>query len=36
MKMVLEVKDTGHPYEVDAKRNSLPFLHRSGKLMFSL
>lgn len=25
MKMVLEVKDTGRPYEVDAKFNSLPF-----------
>lgn len=34
MKMVLEVKDTGRQYEVDAKCNSLPFLHPSGKLMF--
>lgn len=36
MKMVLEVKETGRQYEVDAKCNSLPFLQPSGKLMFFL
>lgn len=37
MKMVLEVKDTGRPYEVDAKFNSLPFFASKWKAdVFSL
>lgn len=35
--MVLEVKDTGRPYEVDVKCNSLPFFASKWKAdVFSL